>query len=61
MTVTSINKMKDGEVGQLPYTENNYFIFVPSTGFASDEALNSTSYPNRDISRNNPSANPCKY
>ena len=49
MSVTSMVENKDGVNGALPYSEYSYIVFAPTTGFASDEALNSTTYPNRDI------------
>ena len=42
-------EIKDGEDGQMPYQEYAYVMVCPSSGFASDEALSTAHYPNKDI------------
>ena len=49
LTVTAITEIKDGEDGQMPYQEYAYVMVCPSSGFASDEALSTAHYPNKDI------------
>ena len=51
MTMTAFAKTKDGtsNTGIAPHDEYSYLLFVPSSGFASDEALSQVSNPNKDI------------
>ena len=49
MTMTAFTRRIDGVDGGLPHDEFSYLLFVPSSGFASDEALSQLSYPNKDV------------
>lgn len=48
VSVTSFARRYDGANGELPHDDFSYLLFAPSAGFASDEALNSNNYSNRD-------------
>ncbi len=49
MAMTAFTRRIDGVDGGLPHDEYSYLLFVPSSGFASDEALSDSSNPNKDI------------
>lgn len=49
MSMTAFTRRIDGVNGSLPYDEYSYLLFVPSSGFASDEALSDVANPNKDI------------
>ncbi len=49
MTMTAFTRTIDGVNGALPHEEYSYLLFVPSSGFAADEALSQASNPNKDI------------
>lgn len=49
MSITAFTKTVDGVNGSIPYEEYSYLLFVPSSGFASDEVLSQVSNPNKDI------------
>lgn len=49
MSMTAFTRTIDGVDGALPHEEYSYLMFVPSSGFASDEALSQVSNPNKDI------------